>query len=83
MYVGDRINLAPRAVLPDSIPRMLLPPEGGEPAHLSQHLSPDDVPYLWALYADLGLRVPDTAPGFPRKVGKAKGLWKRVGFGTR
>jgi len=81
--LNEKISLTPRSELPYTIPHKLLHPEGGEPAHLSPQLSPDEVPYLWALYADLGLRVPDTAPGIQRKVGKAKGLWKRVGFGSR
>jgi hypothetical protein len=46
-------------------------------------LSPDDAIHLWAIFADLGLQVPDTAPGMKRRLEQAKGLLKKVGIGYR
>ncbi len=70
----------PRGSLPFTIPEELLHPEGGTPAQVPAHLSPDDAAHLWPIYAELGLRVPDTAPGIKRRMAQAKGLLKKVGL---
>jgi hypothetical protein len=78
--LNDKMQDHPRGSLPFQIPKKLLDPEGGNTAVVPPHFSPDNVQHIWALYADLGLQVPDTAPGIPRRVEQAKGLLKMVGI---
>jgi hypothetical protein len=81
--VQEKMLGHPRGSLPFSIPRQLLTLDGGTPAYVSPTLSPDDAIHLWAIFADLGLQVPDTAPGMKRRLEQAKGLLKKVGIGYR
>lgn len=70
--INQKVMARRRGSLPFSIPPRFLQPQGGEPAQVPAHLSPDDARHLWPLYADLGLRVPAAAPGLPRQVAKAR-----------
>jgi hypothetical protein len=81
--VQEKMLGHPRGSLPFSIPRQLLTLDGGTPAYVSPTLSPDDAIHLWAIFADLGLQVPDTAPRMKRRLEQAKGLLKKVGIGYR
>ncbi len=64
--------------LPFRIPPEFQRPEGGQPLQVPAHLSPDDNPQIWALYADLGLQVPDDPPGFRRKIAKIRDVLRRL-----
>lgn len=66
--------------LPFRVPPEFQRPEGGQPVQVPAHLSPDDHPRIWSLYADLGLAVPDSPPGLKRKLSAAKGLLRKVGI---
>lgn len=78
--LNQKMLVHPRGTLPFQIPKELLQPKGGVPAQVPSRLSPDDAPHLWPIYADLGLQVPDTAPGIQRRVDKAKDLLKKIGI---
>jgi len=67
--------------LPFRIPPELQNPKGGQPAQVPAYLCPDNTKHIWALYADVGLAVPDTPPGLPRALGRARGLLRKVGLG--
>lgn len=67
--------------LPFRIPPELLRPEGGQPAQVPAYLSPDDSPHIWSLYADLGMQVPETPPGFRRHMALARALLRKIGIG--
>jgi hypothetical protein len=73
----------PRGALAFNTPKQLLTLEGGSPAYVLRPLSPDGTIHLWAIFADLGLQVPDTAPGMKRWLEQAKGLLKKVGIAYR
>ena len=66
--------------LPFRIPEELCQPTGGQPAQLPAHLDPDGNLGIWSLYADLGLAVPDSPPGFLRKIMRARKLLRKVGI---
>ena len=66
--------------LPFRIPNELCRPTGGQSALVPSHLDPDNNPEIWPLYADLGLAVPDSAPGFLRKIARARTLLRKVGL---
>jgi len=76
--LNKQIAAYPRGSLPFTIPNAFLNPDGGLPVQVPPHMSPDDSAHLWPHYADLGLRVPDTAPGMPRRIEWAKGIWNKV-----
>ena len=78
--LNQKVLVHPRASLPFQIPKELLDPKGGVPAQVPTRQSPDNAPHLWPIYADLGLQVPDTAPGIQRRVDKAKDLLKKIGI---
>ena len=81
--VQEKMLGFPRGSLPFKIPQKLLSLEGGTTAHVPPTLSPDNVVNLWTIFADLGLHVPDTAPGMKRRLEQARGLLKKVGIGYR
>lgn len=72
----------PRGTLPFTIPQELLQPAGGTSAYVAPNLSPDDASDLWPIYAEMGLRVAETAPGLKRRVARAKDFLKRVGLAS-
>jgi hypothetical protein len=72
--IGQKVMARPRGSLPFNIPPRFLQPQGGRPAQVPPHLSPDDAKHLWPLYANLGLRVPPAAPGLKRKIAKVRDL---------
>ncbi len=78
--LNQKMLAHPRGSLPFQIPKELLDPQGGTSLLVPPRLSPDEAKHLWPIYADLGLSVPDTAPGMPRRVERAKGLLKRMGI---
>lgn len=79
----EKIDSLPRGALPFNIPKPFVEPQGGSHAQVPPHLSPDDAAHLWPLYADLGMRVPETAPGMKRRVEWARDMLKKVGIGGR
>jgi hypothetical protein len=78
--LNEKLADMPRGTLPFDIPKSFLDPDGGIPIQVPPHLSPDDASHHWPHYADLGLRVPDTAPGMQRSIERAKVLLKKVGI---
>ncbi len=80
--INQKVMARQRGSLPFNIPERFLRPKGGVPLQLPHHMSPDDAHHLWPIYADLGLRVPDAAPGLKRKVARAKKVLQKVGFKT-
>ncbi|MEM9786588.1 MAG: hypothetical protein AAF801_08805 [Pseudomonadota bacterium] len=81
--INQKVMARARGSLPFNIPRRFLDPKGGTPAQLPLHLSPDDASHLWPLYAELGLRVPQSPPGIPRKLAQIKTLLHKVRLPSR
>lgn len=81
--INQKVMARPRGSLPFSIPRRFLDPKGGKPMQMPAHLSPDDARNLWPIYAELGLRVPDAAPGLRRKIASAKRMMPKFRLPSR
>ena len=78
--INQKLMVHAPGSLPFRIPRELRQPKGGQPMALPGFLSPDEQRNLWSLYADLGLNVPDTPPGWRRRVAVAKGVMQKMGI---
>ena len=78
--LNQKLLVYEKGTLPFRIPRELQRPEGGQNLHVPTQLSPDENPAIWSLYADLGLDVPDSPPGFLRRLSRVRNLLKRVGI---
>lgn len=76
--IGQKVMARPRASLPFCVPKRFLDPKGGVPIALPPNLSPDHAKHLWPIYAELGLRVPPTAPGIRRKTAAAKAMLRKI-----
>lgn len=78
--LNQKLMVLPKGGLPFRVPQELAQPVGGTSASVPASFSPDDVNYVWSLYADLGLNVPDSPPGFQRSLAKAKNLMRSIGL---